>query len=534
MPGAAQDGRQSWSSQREAADRAHRRRAARRGRRRWPSGPARPGVGRGDRVAGYLPNIPEAVDRLAGDRRASARSGRRARRSSAPAASSIGSARSSRRCSSPSTATATATGSSTVAAELAEIRGGAAVAGATVVVADYLDARRAAPAPRTRSRWARAARRRASPAFEHVPFDHPLWILYSLRHHRAAEADRARPRRHPARAPQGARLAPRSRPRRPVLLVLRTTGWMMWNYLVSGLLVGATIVLYDGNPRLSRPRRALAPGRRDDGRLLRASVAPYLMACREGRRSSRRERRPRRAARVGSTGVAAARRAGFALGARQRSAPTVLLDSICGGTDVCTAFLGGVAAAAGARGRDLPAGARARGRGVRRRRGAGRSGEVGELVITAPDAVDAGRVLERSRRQPPTATRTSRPIPGVWRHGDWITITDRGRAVSPAARDATLNRGGVRIGTAEFYGVVEALPEIADSLVVHLEDDGGGPGELLLFVVPRPGVALDDELPRAHRARACATTCRPGTFPTRRSPCNRSRARCPARSSRFP
>ena len=71
----------------------------------------------------------------------------------------------------------------------------------------------------------------------------------------------------------------------------------------------------------------------------------------------------------------------------------------------------------------------------------------------------------------------------MWRHGDWITITDRGSCVITGRSDATLNRGGVRLGTSEFYSVVEGLDEVADSLVVHLEDRDGGPGELLLFVV---------------------------------------------------
>jgi acetoacetyl-CoA synthetase len=86
--------------------------------------------------------------------------------------------------------------------------------------------------------------------------------------------------------------------------------------------------------------------------------------------------------------------------------------------------------------------------------------------------------------------------PGVWRHGDWITITERGSCIVSGRSDATLKRGGVRIGTAEFYGIVEALPEIADSLVVHLEDEAGGPGELILFVVTRDGSPLDDVLRR--------------------------------------
>jgi acetoacetyl-CoA synthetase len=82
--------------------------------------------------------------------------------------------------------------------------------------------------------------------------------------------------------------------------------------------------------------------------------------------------------------------------------------------------------------------------------------------------------------------------PGVWRHGDWITITDRGSCTITGRSDSTLNRGGVRLGTADFYSVVEGFPEIVDSLVVHLEDPDGGVGELLLFVQLRPGASLDD------------------------------------------
>ena len=87
-------------------------------------------------------------------------------------------------------------------------------------------------------------------------------------------------------------------------------------------------------------------------------------------------------------------------------------------------------------------------------------------------------------------------IPGVWRHGDWITITERGSCIITGRSDATLNRGGVRLGTAEFYTVVESLPIVRDSLVVHLEDDEGGAGRLLLFVVPAPGETIDDDARR--------------------------------------
>jgi acetoacetyl-CoA synthetase len=91
--------------------------------------------------------------------------------------------------------------------------------------------------------------------------------------------------------------------------------------------------------------------------------------------------------------------------------------------------------------------------------------------------------------------------PGIWRQGDWIAFSERGSCVVTGRSDATLNRGGVRLGTGEFYGVVEELPEIADSLVVHLEDAEGGAGELLLFVVLAGGGELGDDLRLSIAAR---------------------------------
>jgi acetoacetyl-CoA synthetase len=120
-------------------------------------------------------------------------------------------------------------------------------------------------------------------------------------------------------------------------------------------------------------------------------------------------------------------------------------------------------------------------------------GATGELVITAPmPSMPVGFWGDADGSRMRTAYFDA--FPGAWRHGDWLTITERGSCVISGRSDATLNRGGVRLGTAEFYAVVEALPEVADSLVVHLEDDAGGPGELLLFVALAPGATLDDEL----------------------------------------
>ena len=190
-------------------------------------------------------------------------------------------------------------------------------------------------------------------------------------------------------------------------------------------------------------------------------------------------------------------RRGLPLGARavsRRSAPR----RSRGGTDVCSAFVGGSPLVPVWEG-ELSC--RCLGAAVRRLRRAGPLGRraAGRACRHRAHAFDAGRLLGRRRRQPLPGG-LLRGVPGVWRHGDWITITDRGSCTITGRSDATLNRGGVRLGTAELYSVVEARPECVDSLVVHLEDAAGGPGELLLFVVLAPSAVLDDDL-RADLAR---------------------------------
>src|SRR6185503_1775937 len=138
-------------------------------------------------------------------------------------------------------------------------------------------------------------------------------------------------------------------------------------------------------------------------------------------------------------------------------------------------------------------------------------GREGELVITAPmPSMPVGLWGDDDGSRMAAAYFST--YPGAWRHGDWLTITERGSCIVSGRSDATLNRGGVRIGTAEFYGVVEGFAEVADSLVVHLEDAGGGPGELLLFVVPRAGSIVDDEL-RARMAAALRRELSPRHVP---------------------
>ncbi len=138
-------------------------------------------------------------------------------------------------------------------------------------------------------------------------------------------------------------------------------------------------------------------------------------------------------------------------------------------------------------------------------------GELGELVITRPmpsmpvelwgdtdGSLYHGSYFEM--------------FPGIWRQGDWIRFSERGSCAVTGRSDATLNRGGVRLGTSEFYSVVEELPEITDSLVVHLEDDEGGAGELILFVVLADGVELDDDL-RASIGRGLRSQLSPRHVP---------------------
>ncbi len=263
-----------------------------------------------------------------------------------------------------------------------------------------------------------------------------------------------------------------------------TTGWMMWNFLASGPAVGAGIVLYDGNPAWPS-LDALWELAETAGMTYLGTSAPFLMACRKAGLAPGKAHDLSALRGLGSTGAPLPPE-GFDWVYASVS-PDLQLQSISGGTDVCTGFVGAA--------RVLPVhsgsiACRCLGARVEAYNPAGEPviGELGELVITAPmPSMPVG--FWGDADGPRYREAYFDVYPGVWRHGDWITIAADGTCVITGRSDATLNRGGVRIGTAEFYSVVEALPYVRDSLVVHLDDD-----RLLLFVV------LDRELDDAVKA----------------------------------
>jgi acetoacetyl-CoA synthetase len=326
----------------------------------------------------------------------------------------------------------------------------------------------------------------ASPAplsFEPVPFDHPLYVLFS-----SGTTGLPKPIVHG----HGGILLEHLKAlafhhdlgRGDRFFWFSTTGWMMWNLLVSGLCVGATIVLFDGNPNWpdlgSLWRLAAEVGISEFG-----VSAPFLMACRDARLDVHACGDLARVRAIGSTGAPLPPE-GFAWVYEQ--IPDVWLKSVSGGTDVCTAFVGGSPLVPVVEGeiscRYLGVAAEAFDED-----GNALVGEQGELVITAPmPSMPVGFWNDPDGQRMRDAYFSR--FPGVWCHGDWITFTDRGSCVISGRSDATLNRGGVRLGTAEFYAVVESVDGVRDSIVVHL----AGTDRLLLFVVLEPDRVLDDAL----------------------------------------
>ncbi|MBS1869222.1 MAG: acetoacetate--CoA ligase [Actinobacteria bacterium] len=337
--------------------------------------------------------------------------------------------------------------------------------------------------------------------FERVPFAHPLWVLYSSGTTGLPKA---------IVQGQGGILLEQLKKLHLHLdahaedrvFWFTTTGWMMWNFLLGVLLTPASVVLHDGSP--AHPDMdVLWDLAARAGVTIFGTSAGYIAQCqKDGVEPTAGERDLSALHAVGSTGSPLAPE-GFQWVADHLGTDTWLF-STSGGTDVCTAFVGGVPTLPVYRG-ELQAASL--GCKVEAWSPEGRPliGEVGELVITEPmpsmpvalwgDA-DGAKYRDSYFDM----------YPGIWRHGDWIELTERGTAIISGRSDATINRGGVRMGTAEIYRAVLALDEIVDALVVDVD------GWMPLFVVLREGATLDDEL-TTRIARRVREDCSPRHVP---------------------
>jgi acetoacetyl-CoA synthetase len=364
------------------------------------------------------------------------------------------------------------------------------------IVIPYLEPAPKLPDARGATTWAQvlAAGQGAELQFEQVPFDHPLWVLYSsgttglpkaiVQGHGGILLEHLKKLHLHLDAQDQDRI-----------FWFTTTGWMMWNFLVGVLLTPASIVLYDGSP--AQPDMdVLWDLAERTGMTCFGTSASYLAGCVKEGVEPASGRDLERLRSVGSTGSPLSPE-GFEW-VYQHVGRDTWLFSTSGGTDVCTAFVGGVPLlpvySGELQGRALGAAVEAfddQGNSV--------TDQVGELVITEPmpsmplffwGDEDGSRYRASYFEQ----------FPGVWRHGDWIEITSRGTAVIYGRSDSTINRQGVRMGTSEIYRAVLAVPEVIDALVVDVPRPGTE-GWMPLFVVLGPGADLDEELANTIKRR---------------------------------
>jgi len=324
--------------------------------------------------------------------------------------------------------------------------------------------------------------------FDAVPFDHPLCVLFSSG---TTGLPKAIVHCHGGILIEAYKNHGLSWDLQPgdQLMWFTTTAWMMWNALVSTLLLRASIVMLDGNP--------MYPDIANQWRLaseikptMMGAVPAFLMGCRKAEVDLRED--------FDLSSLRQFCAAGSPLPPDgfdwiyEQLGPDILLNVGSGGTDVCSGIVQGGPMQPVFRG-EIAGRCLAVDSAAFNEAGEPVVGELGELVIRQPmpSMPVAFWGDEDGSRYRGTYFDY---YPGVWRFGDWIIFTERGSCVVTGRSDATLNRGGVRLGTGEVYSVVEGLDQVLDSLVVHLEDPEGGPGELILFVSLAEGTELDDDL----------------------------------------